>query len=225
MIYKDQFILKVKYILASIHAYRLVLLHYFRYNIVDHMIQSMVDDAIEKIYKWQDTRRSTIDKLNDLANTNANYWKISLLGFGMTIALVGSLTIMMSTLLPLILVCTISTIVRTAAGVFNARVNLVEAHNYVDLEKTDKREVVNNLQKLNEIGMMTNLAISVNFKELLEVFINVQPTSRHSPVDTAVNAIYIIGEFLPCGTDPIIRLSQQLCNELDIVSKILKKDQ
>ena len=189
------------------------------------MIQSMVDDAIEKIYKWQDTCRSTIDKLNDLANTNANYWKISLLGFGTAIALVGSLTFMMSTLLPLILVCTISTIVRAAVGVFNARVNLVEAHNYVNLEKSDKSEVVNILQKLNEIGMMTNLAISINVEDLLQIFTIIRPTNRYSPLETAVNAIYIIGEFLPCGTDPIIRLSQQLCRELDIVSKILKKDQ
>lgn len=224
MIYKEQLILKVKYILPSICTH-LGYYHYFLYNIVDHMIQSMVDDAIEKIYKWQDTRRSTIDKLNDLANTNANYWKISLLGFGTAIALVGFLTFMMSTLLPLILVCTISTIVRSAVGVFNARVNLVEAHNYVNLEKSDKSEVVNILQKLNEIGMMTNLAININVEDLLQIFTIIRPTNRYSPLETAVNAIYIIGEFLPCGTDPIIRLSQQLCRELDIVSKILKKDQ
>uniref|UniRef100_A0A1X7VDI9 Uncharacterized protein n=1 Tax=Amphimedon queenslandica TaxID=400682 RepID=A0A1X7VDI9_AMPQE len=52
-----------------------------------HTIQSMVDDTMEKILKWQETRRNTIEKLDDLADFAKRYWNISLLAFGIVITL------------------------------------------------------------------------------------------------------------------------------------------
>ena len=193
-------------------------------TIIAHTIHAMVDDTMEKIIKWQDTRRATINKLDDLADGNSNYWKISMLGFGVAIALVGGMTVMIGTILPLMMVLIASFIARSAAGILTSRINLIEANNYLDHEKSDKREVLNYLRKLRDIETATNKPVSINANEFLNIFNKIQPHEEGISVGETLESIAsTLIEFLPCGTDPVIRLKRKLSNELDIVCKQLKK--
>ena len=183
----------------------------------------MVDDTMEKILKWQDTRNNTIEKLDDLADGAKRYWRISLLGFGVAITLVGGMTLMTGTMLPLIMVLIMSFIVRSAAGILTSRINYIEANGYINLEKSDKNEVIKYLSKLRDIERAANFPVSLDAKDFLQTFNNIQPHENGSSTLNIVKDITsTLIEFLPCGTDPVIRLNTQLRNELDIVCKKIK---
>lgn len=193
-------------------------------TIIAHTIHAMVNDTMEKIIKWQDTRRATINKLDDLADGNSIYWKISLLMFGMGIAVTGGTTAMVGGIFPFMMVLIVLFIARSAAGILVSRINLIQANGYLDLEKSDKREVLNYLRKLRNIETATNKPVSINANEFLNIFNKIQPHKEGISVGETLESIAsTLIEFLPCGTDPVIRLKRKLSNELDIVCKQLKK--